>query len=71
MQESELLKKEILTIDEVAELFSVSKRTIYNLLKENELPGVKIGGQWRFLRKELMQVFANQYLKNESDENNG
>lgn len=71
MQESDLIKKEILTIDEVATLFSVSKRTIYSLLKENELPGVKIGGQWRFLRKDLMQVFTNQYLKNESDEDDG
>ena len=71
MQKSELLKKEVLTIDEVADFFSVSKRTIYNLLKDNELPGVKIGGQWRFLRKDLMQVFTNQYLKNESDEDDG
>ena len=71
MHEIDLLKKEILTIDEVADLFSVGKRTIYNLLKENELPGVKIGGQWRFLRKDLMQVFTNQYLKNESDEDDG
>ena len=71
MNESELLKKEVLTIDEVADLFSVSKRTIYNLLKEKDLPGVKIGGQWRFLRKDLMQVFKNQYLKNGSDEDDG
>lgn len=69
MSESDLNIKEVLTIDEVAKLFSVSNRTIYNLLKENEIPGVKIGGQWRFLRKDLMKVFTNQSPKNESDEN--
>ncbi len=53
------MNKEVLTIDEVAEMFSVSKRTIYNLLKDNELPGVKIGGQWRFLKEDLMKVFVN------------
>ncbi len=54
------MDKEVLTIDEVANMFSVSRRTVYNLLKEKVLPGVKIGGQWRFLKKDLLRVFKEQ-----------
>jgi excisionase family DNA binding protein len=64
------MEKEVLTIDEVAEMFSVSKRTVYTLLKEKTLPGVKIGGQWRFLRKDLLKVFSAQSNQNESKEYN-
>ncbi len=64
------MEKEILTIDEVAEMFSVSKRTVYTLLKENTLPGVKIGGQWRFLKKDLLQVFLLKNAQKEGDSSN-
>lgn len=62
------MDKEILTIEEVAEMFSVTKRTIYSLVNENILPGVKIGGQWRFLKKDLMKIFNNDKpIKSEKD----
>ena len=63
------MDKEVLTIEEVAEIFSVSKRTIYNLLKAKELPGVKIGGQWRFLKEDLMKIFATKTDKNKRELN--
>ncbi len=49
--------KEILNIDEVAETLHVSSRTVYNLLKSGKIPGIKIGGQWRFSREEIMKMF--------------
>ncbi len=64
------MEKEILTIEEVANMFSVSKRTVYTLLKENILHGVKIGGQWRFLKKDLLKVFLSQNTQEESDPSN-
>jgi excisionase family DNA binding protein len=66
------MQKEILTIDEVARMFSVSKRTIYTLLQEKELPGVKIGGQWRFLKKDLLRIFTSdgkEYNKESYNDN--
>ena len=63
----ENMEKEVLTIDQVAIMFSVTKRTIYSLLKENKLPGVKIGGQWRFLRKDLMEVFVKENNQNNEE----
>jgi excisionase family DNA binding protein len=31
----------------------VNERTIYRLIKANKIPGVKIGGQWRFSEQNL------------------
>ncbi len=44
---------EILTLDEVAAYPKVSKRTVYRLVQKGEIPGVKLGGTWRFRRSEL------------------
>lgn len=37
----------LLTPAEVAALLSVSKRTVQRLLEAGELPGLKVGSQWR------------------------
>lgn len=52
-----------LNIKEVARLFGVSEKTVYRLLNKGELPGIKIGGQWRFNHKEV-----ESWLKNERPE---
>jgi len=41
---------EILTIPEVAELLKIADKTAYALAQRGELPGFKVGGQWRFSR---------------------
>jgi excisionase family DNA binding protein len=41
---------ELLTIPEVAELLKVAEKTVYALAQRRELPGFKVGGQWRFSR---------------------
>ncbi len=38
----------LLTVDEVADLLRASPAMIYRLLKRGEIPGFKIGGDWRF-----------------------
>lgn len=39
--------KTVLTIGEVAEMLRVHPTTIYRLVKRGELPGFKVGGNWR------------------------
>lgn len=41
---------EFLTIPEVAELLKIADKTVYSLAQRRELPGFKVGGQWRFSR---------------------
>ena len=41
---------EILTIPEVAALLKIAEKTVYVLAQRGDLPGFKVGGQWRFSR---------------------
>jgi excisionase family DNA binding protein len=38
----------VLTLDEVAQYLRVHQSTVYRLLKKKELPGFKMGSDWRF-----------------------
>lgn len=38
----------VLTVEEVANYLMVHPSTIYRMLKKKELPGFKIGSDWRF-----------------------
>ena len=39
--------KTVLTIGEVAEMLRIHPTTVYRLLKRGDIPGFKIGGNWR------------------------
>ena len=44
---------QIMTPKEAAKYLGLHRITIYRLIKKCELPGFKIGGQWRF-KKDLL-----------------
>ena len=44
---------EILNIREVAALLRVAEKTAYTLAQGGDLPGFKVGGQWRFRRRDI------------------
>lgn len=52
-RESPLTDEAILTIPEVAALLRISEKSVYKLAQSGELPGFKVGNQWRFRRAEL------------------
>lgn len=52
------MDKEILNMEEAAELFGVSIKTFIKLLKEEKVPGRKIGREWRFSRQALIDWLA-------------
>ena len=49
-----------LSIEEVARYFDVTPKTVYRLAQRGELPGFKIGGQWRFSLPLLEQWVADR-----------
>ena len=51
--------KEILDLKEVAEYLGLNKRTVYNLVRKGEIPGTKIGRQWRVRKENLDELFRN------------
>ncbi len=52
------MDKEILTMEEAADFFGVSIKTFIKLLKEEKVPGRKIGREWRFSRQALIEWLA-------------
>ncbi len=65
------MNKEILNMDEAAELFNVSIKTFIKLLKEEKVPARKIGREWRFSKQALIQWLSSgdsqQYSSSDSD----
>lgn len=48
---------EIFDIKETADFLNLTEKTVYNLVHEGKLPGLKIGGQWRFSKNSLREIF--------------
>lgn len=42
------VETKVITISELAEYLRVHRSTLYRLLKKQQLPGFKIGSDWRF-----------------------
>jgi PTS system nitrogen regulatory IIA component len=58
---------EILTIKQLSEYLMVSEKTIYRMLERNSLPALRVGGQWRFRRKDIDAWIDNQVRKVEME----
>ncbi len=49
-------RPDFLNVSEVASLLSVSNQTIYNMIKDKRLKPVKIGKEWRFMKKDIDSI---------------
>jgi excisionase family DNA binding protein len=52
--------KEILDAEEVGEMLRIHPRTVIRLANQGELPGFKVGGQWRFKRQDIEDYIEEQ-----------
>jgi len=52
--------EELLTVRQLQDLLKVDRITIYRMLDAQELPGFKVGGRWRFWRKDIEAWLAGQ-----------
>ncbi len=43
----------LIDVDELANYLKLQKQTIYNWLHQGKISGIKVGGVWRFDRKEI------------------
>jgi excisionase family DNA binding protein len=43
----------LIDIDELADYLKLQKQTIYNWLHQRKISGIKVGGVWRFDRREV------------------
>jgi excisionase family DNA binding protein len=52
---------EILTLIQAAELLQISERTLQRIVKKGEVPGIQVGGQWRFDREQLRELVRGEW----------
>lgn len=50
---------EVYTLDEVANIIKVTKRTLYNYIKAGTLKAVKMGKYWRVSEESLQEFITN------------
>jgi len=50
----------LITLEEVARYLRLHTSTIYRLARAGIIPGVKIGGQWRFSQKRVDEWLAKR-----------
>ncbi len=50
-----------MTVRQVAAYLNINERTVLKLVSDDELPGVKIGSQWRF-RKAMLDAWLDDQM---------
>jgi len=48
-----LIMARLIDIDELADYLRLKKQTIYNWLHQRKISGIKVGGVWRFDRRDI------------------
>ena len=46
-----------LTTEEACDFLSISRQTLYKLVKAKKIPGRKVGDNYRFLKSDLVRYF--------------
>lgn len=56
-----------MTMEEIAEYLKVSKETIYKMAQKGQIPGSKVGNQWRFNRQVVDEwLIANSNIPSDA-----
>ncbi len=61
----------LLTLPEAAELLHVSTRTLQRMIRRNDLPAFKVGGQWRLRESQLTQWIEGREESSDSSNKRG
>ena len=51
----------VLTVEEAASLLKVSKQQIRKMIREDTLPAIKVGREWRISEEYLEEFIAQPY----------
>ena len=55
---------EIMDLKNAAKFLHISVRTVWFLVRDGKIPGIKVGGQWRFHKKCLEEIFSEKSEEN-------
>ena len=62
MSKNSLMEREsdkALTTEDACDFLSISRQTLYKLVKAKKIPGRKVGDNYRFLKSDLIRYFKN------------
>ena len=62
------MNEKFLTVEEVAKRFQLNTTTVYRLVQKGILPGLKVGGQWRF-SPEMLDVWVIRHAGGNGGDN--
>ena len=48
-----------LTTEDACQFLSISRQTLYKLVKSKKIPGRKVGDNYRFLKSDLIRYFKS------------
>ncbi len=71
LNHSEIMENRLLTTSEVANWLNMDETTVQRMSRNGELPGVKIGGRYRFRRPDLEEWLNNQMKKGNGNGSDG
>jgi excisionase family DNA binding protein len=52
----------LLSTKQLQELLNIDRTTVYRMLKDGRLTGIKVGNQWRFPREEVDAILAGEHF---------
>ena len=55
-----MVNNNLMTIEDLADYLKVTRRTIYDWLKHNKVPALKLVGQWRFKKDKIDDWLESQ-----------
>jgi excisionase family DNA binding protein len=53
----------LMDVDELAKYLKLQKQTIYNWLHQRKISGIKIGGVWRFDKRDIDKWLKSKFRK--------
>jgi len=57
------MRNNLLDVEELASYLKLKKQTIYNWLNQRKISGIKLGGVWRFDKREVDKWLKAQSRK--------
>jgi excisionase family DNA binding protein len=63
-----MIMETYLTTKQVQDLFKIDRITVYRMLQDGRLKGVKIGNQWRFSQSEVERLLSGEPVQTFSEE---
>jgi excisionase family DNA binding protein len=59
----------LMDINELSTYLKLEKQTLYNWLHQRKIPGIKVGGVWRFQKRTVDKWLASQTIDANPDSN--